>query len=75
MNEAHTNYIHEIDTPLDDEFEAAMKTIGYRKYLTALVGKFGIKMSHSIDDLTDHECLRIARGIYRNGSDYRETIQ
>jgi len=65
------NYFDPIlENPLDDEMEGLISMIGERRYLKSLVEKFKIGMSSNPDDLTEHECRKVIRGIMRNTADY-----
>lgn len=58
------------DNPLDSEMEGLITMIGERRYLKALVQRFGIKLNFNPDDESEHDCRKVIRTIMRNASDY-----
>lgn len=69
------NFNYESDQPLDSADESLIDQVSARKYLSALITRFGIKMNADVSDLSDFECRRIIRVLFRNASDHREVIQ
>lgn len=66
-----------LENPLDSEMEWLINKIGPKKYLSALMRRFGIKLSKPLEQLTENDCHKAIRGIFRSAHDYEgpETCQ
>lgn len=59
-----------LENDLPDGMELMIKTIGPRAFLLEAIEQLGVSVSKPIDELTDEECMKVCRGIYRNAKDY-----
>lgn len=59
-----------LDLPLNSDLEREIEITGPRQYLMGMMRTMGFSLSPPIETLSDAECHKYCRAIFRGSSDY-----